>query len=49
MIVLFLGSLYVGSKLGGRFIPTVDEGRFAVVAKLPFGADVNKGDRIAKI
>ena len=49
MIVLFLGSLYVGSKLGGRFIPAVDEGRFAVVAKLPSGADVNKGDRIAKI
>ncbi len=49
MFTLFLGSLYVGSKLGGRFIPTVDEGRFAVVAKLPSGADINKGDRIAKI
>ncbi|WP_291258581.1 efflux RND transporter permease subunit [Fusobacterium sp.] len=49
MVVIFVGSLYVASKLGGRFIPTVDEGRFAVVAKLPAGSDVNKGDRIARI
>lgn len=49
IVVAFLGSLYVGSKLGGRFIPTVDDGRFAVVAKLPSGSDVNKGDRIASI
>lgn len=49
IVLLFLGSMYLGSKLGGGFIPTVDEGRFAVVAKLPSGADVNKGDRIAKI
>lgn len=49
IVVLFVGSLYVASKLGGRFIPTVDEGRFAVVAKLPAGSDVNKGDRIARI
>lgn len=49
IMIAFLGSLYVGSKLGGRFIPTVDDGRFAVVAKLPSGADVNKGDRIAGV
>ena len=46
---LFSGSLYVASKLGGRFTPTIDEGRYAVVAKLPSGSDVNKGDRIGKI
>lgn len=49
LFALFSGSLYVTSKLGGRFTPTIDEGRYAVVAKLPSGSDVNKGDRIGKI
>lgn len=49
LFALFSGSLYVASKLGGRFTPTIDEGRYAVVAKLPPGSDVNKGDRIGKI
>ena len=49
LFALFSGSLYVASKLGGRFTPTIDEGRYAVVAKLPSGSDVNKGDRIGKI
>lgn len=49
LVILFSGSLYVASKLGGRFTPTVDEGRYAVVAKLPSGSDVNKGDRIGKL
>ena len=49
LLALFSGSLYVASKLGGRFTPTIDEGRYAVVAKLPSGSDVNKGDRIGKI
>ena len=49
LFTLFSGSLYVASKLGGRFTPTIDEGRYAVVAKLPSGSDVNKGDRIGKI
>lgn len=49
LFTLFGGSLYVASKLGGRFTPTIDEGRYAVVAKLPSGSDVNKGDRIGKI
>lgn len=49
LFALFNGSLYVASKLGGRFTPTIDEGRYAVVAKLPSGSDVNKGDRIGKI
>lgn len=49
LFALFTGSLYVASKLGGRFTPTIDEGRYAVVAKLPSGSDVNKGDRIGKI
>lgn len=49
LFALFSGSLYVASKLGGRFTLTIDEGRYAVVAKLPSGSDVNKGDRIGKI
>ena len=49
LFALFSGSLYVASKLGGRFTPTIDEGRYAIVAKLPSGSDVNKGDRIGKI
>lgn len=49
LFALFSGSLYIASKLGGRFTPTIDEGRYAVVAKLPSGSDVNKGDRIGKI
>lgn len=49
LFALFSGSLYVASKLGGRFTPTIDEGRYAVVAKLPSGSDINKGDRIGKI
>lgn len=49
LFALFSGSLYVASKLGERFTPTIDEGRYAVVAKLPSGSDVNKGDRIGKI
>lgn len=49
LFALFSGSLYVASKLGGRFTPTIDEGRYAVVAKLPSGSDVNKGNRIGKI
>lgn len=49
LFALFSGSLYVASKLGGRFTPTIDEGRYAVVAKLPSGSDVNKGDRIGRI
>ncbi|EHO80158.1 efflux RND transporter permease subunit [Fusobacterium ulcerans] len=49
LAVLFAGSMFVASKIGGRYIPTVDEGRYAVVAKLPSGADVNKADRIGKI
>lgn len=49
LFALFSSSLYVASKLGGRFTPTIDEGRYAVVAKLPSGSDVNKGDRIGKI
>lgn len=49
LFALFSGSLYVASKLGGRFTPTIDEGRYAVVTKLPSGSDVNKGNRIGKI
>ena len=49
LFALFSGSLYVASKLGGKFTPTIDEGRYAVVAKLPSGSDVNKGNRIGKI
>lgn len=47
--VLFAGSLYIATTLGGRFTPTVDEGRYAVVAKLPAGSDVNKADRIGHL
>ena len=49
LAVLFAGSMFIASKIGGRYIPTVDEGRYAVVAKLPSGADVNKADRIGKV
>lgn len=47
--LLFIGSLYVASTLGGGFIPTMDEGRFAVIASLPSGSDINMSDRVSRI
>ncbi|MBC2851798.1 efflux RND transporter permease subunit [Cetobacterium sp. 8H] len=47
--LLFIGSIFAASTLGGGFIPTVDEGRYAVVAKLPSSADINMSDRIGFI
>ncbi|WP_432205082.1 efflux RND transporter permease subunit [Cetobacterium somerae] len=48
-ILLFIGSIFAASTLGGGFIPTTDEGRFAVVAKLPSSADINMSDRVGAI
>ncbi|MGL4934576.1 MAG: efflux RND transporter permease subunit [Cetobacterium sp.] len=48
-VLLFVGSIFAASTLGGGFIPTSDEGRFAVVAKLPSSADINMSDRIGNI
>ncbi|MEG0561841.1 MAG: efflux RND transporter permease subunit, partial [Cetobacterium sp.] len=48
-ILLFIGSIFAASTLGGGFIPTVDEGRYAVVAKLPASADINMSNRISTI
>ncbi|MGL4987765.1 MAG: efflux RND transporter permease subunit, partial [Cetobacterium sp.] len=48
-VILFVGSIFAASTLGGGFLPTTDEGRFAVVAKLPSSADINMSDRISKI
>ncbi|MCQ8213575.1 efflux RND transporter permease subunit [Cetobacterium somerae] len=48
-ILLFIGSIFAASTLGGGFIPTTDEGRFAIVAKLPSSADINMSNRIGSI
>lgn len=49
MVVLFIGSLFAASTLGTGFIPKNDEGRFAVVAKLPSSANIDMSDRIGRI
>ncbi|MGL5988445.1 efflux RND transporter permease subunit [Cetobacterium sp.] len=48
-VLLFVGSIFAASTLGGGFLPKTDDGRYAVVAKLPSSADINMSDRIAKI
>ena len=48
-ILLFIGSIMAASTLGGGFIPATDEGRFAVVAKLPSSADINMSNRVGSI
>lgn len=48
-VLLFIGSMFVAKTIGGKFNPTTDIGRFAVVALLPNGSDVNMTDKIGKI
>ncbi|MGL5983490.1 MAG: efflux RND transporter permease subunit, partial [Cetobacterium sp.] len=47
-ILLFVGSIFAASTLGGGFLPTTDDGRYAVIAKLPSSADINMSDRVSK-
>lgn len=49
VIILFIGSLFAASTLGTGFLPKNDEGRYAVVAKLPSSANIDMSDRIGKI
>ena len=48
-LILFVGSMFVARTIGGKFNPTTDIGRFAVVALLPNGADVNMTNKVGKI
>lgn len=47
--ILFIGSLFMAQSLGSRFLPSQDEGRFAVIASLPSGSDINKAETVADI
>ncbi len=40
-VALLVGSLFVFSRLGGEFIPTLDEGDFAVDTRMPTGASLS--------
>ncbi|OJV56373.1 MAG: acriflavine resistance protein B [Bacteroidetes bacterium 43-16] len=42
VIVLFLGAVFVLTKLGGEFIPTLEEGDFAVEMRILQGSNINK-------
>lgn len=48
-ILLFIGSVFMSKNLGSRFLPVEDTGRFAVIASLPSGADINKAEKVAGI
>ncbi len=41
-LVLFLGSVFVFSRLGGEFIPTLEEGDFAFHSILPQGSSISE-------
>lgn len=42
VLVLFLGAVFVLTKLGGEFIPTLEEGDFAVEMRILQGSNINK-------
>lgn len=46
-VLLFLG-LYSFSKIGGEFIPKIDEGDYSVEIRLPVGTSLTQSTRIAK-
>lgn len=48
-IMFFIGSIFMAKSLGSRFLPKEDTGRFAVIASLPSGADINKAEKITSI
>lgn len=48
-IIFFVASLFMAKSLGGKFLPTQDSGRFAVIASLPSGGNIKKAEQIAKI
>lgn len=41
-VVLFIGSVFLFSRLGGEFIPTLEEGDFAFHSILPQGSSINE-------
>lgn len=48
VIALFIIFVVIGGKkIGGNFLPRVDDGVYSVIAELPSGLDVNKGNEIA--
>lgn len=50
MIGLFLlVVVYGGSKIGGEFVPTTDDGVYTIVGEVPSGLDIEKVNRISKI
>lgn len=42
VLILFLGAVLVLTKLGGEFIPTLEEGDFAVEMRILQGSNINK-------
>lgn len=46
-VLLFGGSLYVFSQMGGEFMPTLDEGDFAVEMALPSGSSLEESIKAA--
>ena len=46
-LLMFVASIFMSKTLGGRFLPSQDNGNFAVIASLPSGADIKMADRIA--
>ena len=47
-IILFVMSLFAAKKIGGEFIPSVDDGRIMIKLKMPVGASVEKTGSVLK-
>ncbi len=47
-ILLFGGSLWMLSRMGGAFIPTLEEGDFALHQILPPGSSISEGIKVSK-
>lgn len=49
VVTVFIISIFMAKTLGGGFLPIQDDGRFAVIASLPSGSDINKAEKVADI
>lgn len=49
IVLFFIFVVYGGKKIGGEYMPQVDDGVYTIIAEMPSGLDVEKPNEIAKI
>jgi hydrophobic/amphiphilic exporter-1 (mainly G- bacteria), HAE1 family len=47
-LLVFAGAVMLSGRLGGEFLPLIDDGRIMVKVKMPTGASVSETDRVLR-